>query len=77
MSIQPQNHHLAVVLINLIQRKNITRTYITRAARVAQEIENPTVVHEEPTRVQDTPVCSLGRENPLKKEMADHSNILA
>ena len=27
--------------------------------------------------IQETRICSLGRENPLEKEMATHSSILA
>ena len=27
--------------------------------------------------MRDTPVCSLGQEDPLEKEMATHSSILA
>ena len=27
--------------------------------------------------IQETQVCSLGREDPLEKEMATHSSILA
>ena len=27
--------------------------------------------------MQDTLVCSLGQEDPLKKEMATHSSVLA
>ena len=26
--------------------------------------------------MQETPVCSLGREDPLEKKLATHSNIL-
>ena len=29
------------------------------------------------TEMQETPVQSLGQEDPLEKEMATHSNILA
>ena len=41
-----------------------------RASEVAQGVKNlPTV--------QDTQVQSWGQEDPLEKEMASHSNILA
>ena len=30
-----------------------------------------------PLRMQETPVGSLGREDPLEEEMATHSSILA
>ena len=40
------------------------------ASLVAQTVKNPPAMQE--TRVQ-----SLGREDPLEKEMASHSSILA
>jgi len=40
------------------------------ASLVAQIVKNPTAVHE-------TQVRSLGQEDPLEKEMATHSSILA
>ena len=40
------------------------------ASLVAQMVKNVSAMWE-------TPVQSLGRENPLEKEMATHSNILA
>ena len=39
-------------------------------AQTAQLVKNPPAM-------QETWVRSLGRENPLKKEMATHSSILA
>ena len=42
----------------------------SRASLVAQMVKNLPVIQE--TRVQ-----SLGQEDPLEKEMATHSNILA
>ena len=36
-------------------------------------IKNPPAMQE----IQETPVQSLGLENPLEKEMATHSSILA
>ena len=42
----------------------------TRASLVAQSVKNLPVV-------QETQVRSLGGEDPLEKEMANHSNILA
>ena len=44
-------------------------TYIC-APLVAQTAKNL-------TEMQETPVQSLGQEDPLEKEMATHSNILA
>ena len=41
-----------------------------RASLVAQLVKNLTAV-------QETQVCSLGWEDPLEKEMATHSSILA
>ena len=41
-----------------------------RASPVAQTVKNPPVV-------QESRVRSLGREDPVEKEMATHSNILA
>ena len=32
---------------------------------------------KDPSAMQETQVRSLGREDPLEKEMATHSNILA
>ena len=40
------------------------------ASLVAQLIRNPSAM-------QETPVQSLGQEDPLEKEMATHSSILA
>ena len=40
------------------------------ASLVAQTVKNPPVM-------QETRVRSLGREDPLEKEMASHSSILA
>ena len=47
-----------------------TNTYIIRASLVAQTVKNPPAM-------QETQVQSLGREDPLEKEMATHSSILA
>ena len=41
-----------------------------RASLVAQLVKNLTAV-------QETQVCSLGWEDPLEKEMATHSSVLA
>ena len=41
-----------------------------RASLVAQSVKNPPAM-------QETQVCSLGREDPLEKEMATHSSSLA
>ena len=41
-----------------------------RASLVAQSVKNPPAV-------QETQVWSLGREDPMEKEMATHSSILA
>ena len=40
------------------------------APQVAQTVKNLTTM-------QETPVQSLGQEDPLEEEMATHSNILA
>ena len=40
---------------------------------MAQMVKNPSAMQE----TQDTGVQSLGQENPLEKEMAIHSIILA
>ena len=40
---------------------------------MAQQVKNPPVMQE----TQDTQVRSLGQEDPLEKEIATHSNILA
>ena len=42
----------------------------SRLPLVAQLVKNPTAM-------QETQVQSLGREDPLEKEMATHSGILA
>ena len=42
----------------------------TRLSLVAQLVKNPSAV-------QETKLPSLGGENPLEKEMATHSSILA
>ena len=41
-----------------------------RASLVAQSVKNMPII-------QETQVCFLGRENPLEKEMATQSSILA
>ena len=45
-------------------------THNFRASLVAQMVKNPPVM-------QETQVGSLGREDPLEKEMATRSSILA
>ena len=40
---------------------------------MAQQVNNPLAMQE----TQDVRVQSLGQEDPLEKEMATHSNILA
>ena len=40
---------------------------------MAQQVKNPLAMQE----TQDVQVQSLGQEDPLEKEMATHSNILA
>ena len=44
-----------------------------RASLVAQTVKNLPAIQE----TQETPVQSLVREDPLEKEMATHSSILA
>ena len=46
------------------------KSEILRASMVAQTVKNPPAV-------QETQVQSLGREDPLEKEMGTHSSILA
>ena len=43
------------------------------ASLMAQWVKNPPAVHE----TQETQIQSLGQEDPLDKEMATHSSILA
>ena len=43
---------------------------ITMASFVAQTVKNLPAM-------QETQVCSLGQEDPLEKEMATHSSVLA
>ena len=43
------------------------------ASLMAQAVKDPPVMQE----IQETQVRSLGREDPLEKEMATHSSILA
>ena len=43
---------------------------VSRASLVAQMVKNPPVM-------QETWIQSLGQEDPLEKEMATHSSILA
>ena len=45
-------------------------SYNWRASLIAQLIKNPPAM-------QETPVQSLGQEDPLEKEMATHSSTLA
>ena len=65
----------SVVLVSAVQQSD-TETYIHsfrfsyRTFLVAQMVKNP------PAR-QETQVQSLDREDPLEKEMATHSSILA
>ena len=44
--------------------------YSTGASLVVQTVKNLPAM-------QETQVCSLGQENPLEKEMAAHSSVLA
>ena len=50
--------------------REITLLPLVRASLVAQSVKNLPAV-------QETWVRSLGREDPLEKEMATHSSILA
>ena len=50
--------------------REITPLPLVRASLVAQSVKNLPAV-------QETWVRSLGREDPLEKEMATHSSILA
>ena len=51
-------------------RRTNTHTYVYMASLVAQLVKSLPAI-------QETWVQSLGREDPLKKEMATHSSILA
>ena len=54
-----------------INNIDVIKTYrYSRASLVAQSVKNLPAV-------QETPVRSLGWEDPLEKEMANHSSILA
>ena len=48
----------------------LTSPYLNRASLVAQMVKYPPAM-------QETQVQSLGQEDPLEKEMATHSSILA
>ena len=54
-----------------INNIDVIKTYrYSQASLVAQSVKNLSAV-------QETPVRSLGWEDPLEKEMANHSSILA
>ena len=54
-----------------INNIDVIKTYrYSQASLVAQSVKNLPAV-------QETPVRSLGWEDPLEKEMANHSSILA
>ena len=46
---------------------------VSRASAVGSAVKNPLSMQE----TQETWLPSLGQEDPLEKEMATHSNILA
>ena len=48
---------------------NFHRLFSAGASLVAQPVKNPPAM-------QETQIQSLGREDPLEKEMATHSSIL-
>ena len=50
--------------------KNYNIMLVSRASLVAQMVKNPPAM-------QDTWIQSLGQEDPLEKEMATYSSILA
>ena len=52
---------------------NIADTYTGRASQVVLVVKNSAAVQE----IKDICVPSLGQEDPLEKEMATHSSILA
>ena len=60
--------------VRLIERWSLSQTYVNGyfifASLVAQSVKNLPAV-------QETQVQSLGWEDPLKKDMATHSSILA
>ena len=47
--------------------------FLRKCHTMSQQVKNPPAVQE----TQGTQVRSLGWEDPLEKEMATHSNILA
>ena len=60
----------------VLPRKNkgiINPHYSTGASPMAQQVKNPPVTLE----TQEMPIRSLSQENPLEKDMATHSSILA
>ena len=67
MSLVPSMYVLALRLTVIIGRKHLTNN---KASLVAQMVKNLPAM-------QETPVPSLGREDPLEKEVATHSSILA
>ena len=56
--------------MNLVEKSICPDSEIQWASPVAQTVKHPPAMQE--TRVQ-----SLGQKNPLEKEMATHSSILA
>ena len=54
----------------MLEKKRTCPTQATQASLMAQMVKNLSAM-------QKTQVLFLGREDPLEKEMATHSNILA
>jgi len=59
--------------ITHIKDKRFLKIERRRASRMAPQVKNPPAMQE----TQETRVGSLGQEDPLEKEMATHSSILA
>ena len=63
MEIYQNENHGSIMYISYL-------LFLSRAYLVAQMVKNPPAV-------QETQVWTLGQEDPLEKEMATHSSILA
>ena len=61
------------LLINPTKNVKISLSYIVTGFPIGQWIKNPPTMQQ----TQETRVRSLGWEDPLEKEMATHSSILA
>ena len=69
LKLKPRENRSDDMLLNFLQSKKLSTGRSIGASLVAQSVKNLLAV-------QDTRVQSLGREDPLVKEMATHSSIL-